>query len=89
MVEAAVIVMQVRPEMVAGELGCEKVVITHQEMQDVSGEELLIPKLPEDETELNRQGPSGSQPNNDKVPEGDDDEEEPMDHDLSFVVEKR
>ena len=68
--EAAVIVMHVRPEMVAigslltrdalVPLGYEKVVITHQEMQDLSAGDLLIPKLPEEEMEEKQQGPSGS-----------------------------
>ena len=43
----------------------------------------LIPKLFEEETEENHQGPSGFQPSNDKGSEGDDEGEEPMDQDLS------
>ena len=59
MQEAAVIVMHVRPEMVAignllttdalTPLGCENVVITNQKMQDVSAGELLVPRYPEEE----------------------------------------
>ena len=32
----------------------------------------VIPKLPEEEPEEDQQGPSGSQPDKDKEPEGDD-----------------
>ena len=39
----------------------------------------VIPKLPEEEPEEDQQGPSGSQPDKDKEPEGDDEEQEPMD----------
>ena len=91
--EAAVVFMHVRAEILTigslltgdalAPLGCEKVVITHQQMQDVSTEVLLIPKLPEEETEKNQREPSVSQPKKDKGPEGEDEEKEPMDHDLS------
>ena len=52
-------------------------------MHHVSAGFFLIPKLSEEETEENQQGPSGSQPSNDKGSEGDDEEEKPMDQDLS------
>ena len=44
---------------------------------------LLISKLSEEETKENQQGPSGSHLNSNREPVGNDEEEEPMDQDLS------
>ena len=88
MQEAALIVFHVIREVVAvgvlltrdalAPLSCEEGVITRQEMQNVSSGELLVPRFPNEEKDDDQRGPSGSQLNNKKEPEGDDYEEEPM-----------
>ena len=79
--EAALIVLNERPELaITGKLltrtaltpfGCEEVVIRHEEREDRSAGELVVPKVSV-ETRIDEQGPSGSG----KRKEQDDEEQE-------------